>query len=817
MKTNMKILVVTFIAMTFTSIVNAQTKSSHISGKITDAAKAPVPFATATLLKAQDSSLVKGAIADLNGVYSFENIIPGKYIIAAINMGMAKNYSAVLVVDGNKHIAVPDILLHADTKKLSTVEIIKKKPFIEQRADKTIVNVENSIVGAGSTAMEVLQKAPGVVVDKDDNISLKGKSGVNVMIDGKMVNMTSQDLAQYLKSMPSSNVEQIELISNPSSKYDASGTAGIINIKLKKNKNYGTNGNFTLSGGKGVKERYNAALFLNHRNKNFNIFGNLSRYYQTQYEHLRLSRDNEEKDRTIHMKQINDLDKKYDNYSGKIGMDYFINKNHTLGFMADGTLSNWIGNGDGSTKIGDLNSFDSTLLTTTDNKANWDRYTVNVNYKGKLDTLGKELNVDLDIARNKNDMKSHIYSLYEKGQMVSDPTFVRNYQPATIDIRTAKLDYTHPLKNGAKFEAGVKLSWVTSDNDVRFDSLRKESWVYDTIRSNHFVYKENVNAAYLNFSKNWKKWSLQAGLRMEQTNISGVSTAHKQHQENDSSYINLFPSIFISYNPSEKNTFGFSYSRRLQRPSYENLNPFELFLDNYTTTAGNPGLKPQYMDNFEISHTFHSFLTTSISYGHTKDGITRIIEPGIDPVSGDTLILRYKYQNVAVRHNYSFNVSAPYEIKKWWNVYTTMSLYYNSFKTNVSGDPLEISSAAFYAQMQHTFSLPKDYSIQLSGEYISPQVTDEGLMRMHAMGGVELGFKKQLWDKKATITLNVQDIFRTYRFTGDFKNGNRHVILSNTWDSRMVRASFTYRFGNKNVKEARQRSTGAQAELNRAQ
>ncbi len=786
-------------------------EKGKVTGIVLRTDNKPVEFATVTLLKVKDSTLVKGAISDIEGKYVFEGIPEGQYLVAAANMGMKKSFSKPVKVNGSP-VKVGPIVLSEETRSLKEVNVTGKRPFIEQKADKMVVN---SIVAAGGTALEVLQQSPGIQVDKDDNISMRGKNGVIIMIDGKPTNMSPQDVALLLKNMPSSNIDQIELIANPSAKYDAAGNAGIINIKLKKNSNFGTNGSVNATYGQGALPRGNGGLNLNHRNEKINVYGSYNYNYNRQFENLDIDRDNMEASGRIVFDQNSYLDKKSQYHGAKAGIDWFLNKNHTVGVMVNVAGNRWNGSGNSQTWIGNGIRVDSSLRTITANSQNMNRQSYNLNYKGRLDTTGRELNIDLDYSRNAEDQFSDLYSGYMDavGKIHFRGDTTRSLQPSIINIKTAKIDYTHPLRNNAKFEAGVKVSFVDSDNNSRFDSLRHGNWEYDYNRSNYFIYKENVNAAYLNFSKQFKKFGVQAGLRAEQTNVEGNSVTLKQ--VNDTSYLNFFPSIFLSYAAGKDHQWGLSFSRRLQRPSYDDLNPFEFYLDRYTKAGGNPNLRPQYSSNFDLTHTFKSFLTTAIGYSHTKDMLSRILEAGVDPETGDTTIVVYKYMNVAKKDNVNLNISAPVPITKWWNSFTTFSVFYNAFETTVNNELIKRSSGGFFGNTQHTFTLGKGYTAEASFWYNSRQISQEGLFKMNPMYAFNVGFQKTVLKKKGTIRLNVNDVFQTQRFGGTYSVTNRTVKLANTWDSRQVRVSFTYRFGNSNVKEARNRKTGLEDEQSR--
>ncbi|WP_423737953.1 TonB-dependent receptor domain-containing protein [Chitinophaga caseinilytica] len=819
MKSFYKVLILSgIVAGTITSVhaqsQNGATSKGEIAGKVTRTTNAPVEFATVTLLRAKDSVLVKGVLADIAGKYAFEGVPGGRYIVAAANMGLKKGFSQPFTLNGSP-VNLPAIVLGEDARNLKAVDVTGKRPFIEQKADKMVVNVENSIVAAGGTALEVLQQSPGIQVDKDDNISMRGKNGVIIMIDGKVSNMSPQDIAMLLKNMPSSNIDQLELIANPSAKYDAAGNAGIINIKLKKNSNYGTNGSVNLGYAQGTLPKANGGLNLNYRSKKVNVYGSYNYNFNRNFEFLKIYRDNNEASGRTVFDQISNIDKKSRYHGAKVGLDYFLNKNHTVGVMFDMGDNKWAGDGISNTNIGNGVKLDSILNTTSDNDQRWKRQSYNFNYKGKLDTAGKELNIDLDYSRNTERSDNVLYSNYKDavGEAMLRQDVTRAHQPSIINIKTFKLDYTHPLRHNDKFEAGVKFSWVDSDNNSRFDSLRKSGWEYDANRSNYFIYKENVNAAYINYSRQFKKLGVQAGLRAEQSNVTGTSVTIKK--VNDTTYLNFFPSVFFSYNASKDHQWGVSYSRRLQRPSYDDLNPFEFYIDRYTKGAGNPNLRPQFSNNFDLTYTFKSFLTAAVGYSHTKDMLSRILEPSVDEATGDTTIVTYKYMNVAKKDNVNLNLSAPYEITKWWKTFNTVSVFYNRFQTEVKGEVLDRSSGGFFGQTQHTFTLGKGYTTEAIFWYNSRQVAGEGLFEMEPMYALNLGFQKQILKKKGTIKLNVQDVFQTQRFRGNYHVTNRDIALKTGWDSRQVRLNFSYRFGNSNVKEARNRKTGLEDELNR--
>lgn len=819
MKASIKAITLT-VSMLSAAFTTFAQNAPAVTGQINQSGNKPAEFATVTLLKAKDSSLVKGAIADINGKYEFDQVKQGRYLIAAVAVGMTKNYSPVFEA-GNGKVQAPAVILETASKTLKGVDVTARRPFIEQKADKMVVNVESSITAAGGNAMEALEKSPNVTVDKDGNISMKGKSGVIIMIDGMPTNMSSQDVAELLRSMPATNLDQIELITNPSAKYDAAGNAGIINLKLKKNTNYGTNGSISAGVAQGVLPRWDGNLNLNHRAARFNVFGSYNYSHREQQQTLGVFRRNVTGEQTQVFDQTSRFPNRSDYNAGRIGADYFISKGHTIGVIADLAMNNRNTPSTATTLIGNGRQVDSILNTNTYDGGRWKRGAYNINYRGILDSTGKELNIDLDYARNSDRQSSNIYSLTRDGlgkaRLGADT--VRNNQPSSIDIKTAKIDYVHPLKNQAKLEAGVKVSFVTTDNDARFDSLRHGNWILDENRSNHFIYKENINAAYINFSKQYKKLFVQLGLRGEQTHITGNSTSVKAEQanviKNDSSYFNLFPSMALTYKLNKDNSLGFTYSRRIQRPSYEDLNPFEGYIDRYTKEAGNPYLRPQYSNNLEVTYTFKEMLSASFGYSHTKDMMTKILEADVDKATGDTSIIRYKYMNVAKADNFNLGMSLPIPITKWWMSFTTLTGTYAKYGTVVNNNQVNLSSFGFVGRTQHTFTITKNTSAELVYLYVSPQIANEGLFRMKSLSSLDLGLQQKVLKGKGTLKVNVTDLLGTKYFRGTFDNAGRYTSVESRWDARQVRVAFNYRFGNSNVKAARSRQTGLEDEQSR--
>ncbi len=791
------------------SFVLAQTNQNlpgkaKLSGAILDEKSQPFPFVNVLLLHAKDSVLVKGLAADENGKYVFDQVANGKYLVLVSMVGYQKNYSEPFTVK-DAPIALPASQLTTDTQSLNEVTVVAKKPFIEQEIDRTVVNVENSIVSAGATALEILERAPGVTVDQqNEQLKLRGKEGVIVQIDGKQTFLSQQELITLLRNTPSDNIEKIELITNPSAKYDAAGNSGIINIKMKRNKNYGTNGNINLGLAHAKYGRGNASVTVNHRAGKLSSFVSAGSFLNKGFNNNDIYRKIPFEGKVTIFDQRTERINKSQYHNIRAGVDYFATEKTTVGVLVSGFYNDW-SNPFGQTNTRILNedlSLQRTFRTDVFNGGTMHNISSNLNLKHQFDDNGKELTFDIDYVNYTGTKKSILDTRYfaPDGTPDGNPENVRNNMPSNINIGVAKLDYTQKLWKG-KFETGLKSSVVASDNDMVFET-KIDDWVLDPTRSNQFKYTENVNAAYLNYSGNIsKKVKYQLGLRGEHTHSIGNSVT--LNQKRDRNYVNLFPSVFLSNQLDTNNVINISYSRRIDRPNYQSLNPFEFYLDPYTFQRGNPNLKPQYTNSFQLVHVYKNFLNTTLAYSRIKDMIADELPQQIAS-ENKTFVTSDNLDN---QDNVSLTVSFPIKIAKWWNVQTNFTGVYNHYNSIYLEEKLEIKQASWNMYASNQFTLPKGFSAEISGWYNSRAFY--GLYAAKPMGMLNAGLQKNIMNKKGTIRLNVNDIFWTNRFRGKAVYKDIDFSVRSQWPSRQFRLTFTYNFGNQNVKGARQRNTGS--------
>ncbi len=685
-------------------------------------------------------------------------------------------------------------------KNLAAIVVTSKKPFIEQQIDKTLVNVQADITAIGSNAFEILQKAPGISITSEDVINMSGKAGVNVMIDGRPTQMSSKELAAFLRSMPGSNIDKIELITNPSARFDAQGNAGIINIRLKKNKIKGTNGNISLGYTQQQHYRSNGSFSINHRTGKLNAFANVGVNNNLQHTDGSINRNITVGNLTKNFTNTTvDIDR---NISANIrtGFDFYLNKKSTIGFLFNTNSNRNPFNTPGITNISSNGKLDSSLATTNDNLYKNRRYNTNLNYKFE-DTLGNELNVDADYTYFKNTNLTNLSTTY-----LDDASSKYNYTGNDLDVATniniyaLKIDYTKQLKKiNAKIETGIKLSKVTTSNDLFATELTGTYMKADTSRSNLFEYKENIYAGYVNFGQKIKKFEFQVGLRAENSVVNGNSVDLRKTtiKNPDTNYVNLFPSAFVSYKINDKNRFAASYSKRINRPDYQAMNPFETIYDIYTSERGNPYLKPQFTNNYELKYTYRYALNIAIGYNHTKD-----YSQTITTQTGEKTTATQ--DNIGSLDNAYLNISAPLPITKWWEGYANITGFLNHYKGVLPSGILNEKTLGLNYYIQQNFKLGKGWSTQLSSWFNAG--TKEAIFKTAAYGSVDFGVKKMILKQKGSVRLAVNDIFNTQRYQQTVQFGNMDFSYLRKWESRGVRVQFTWSFG-KSKFQARERNT----------
>lgn len=780
---------------------HAQVKQPVITGKLVDENKLFLSYVVVKLYKSSDSTLVATAQSDDKGLFSFTRQPAGPYYIQADMIGYQKTSIALTVTDvTDDALDLGTIVLPGMVQQLNAVSVGYKRPLIERRDGKVIVNVSSSTLAAGSNAMEILSRIPGVSVDNQGNISFRGKPGINVMIDGKLTYLSSSQMVNLLRSTDGNVIQNIEIISNPSAKYDAGGTGGIINIRLKKNTSEGTNGTLTLGGGIGKYHKSNGAISLNHRSGSLNLFGNYNYSNNKQFEDLELTRSSRAgTDITFFDQKAGQVSSR-DNNNYKAGIDYFIDKNNTIGVMVNGYMNSYNGDNKIRTSIASRpKSIDSTVMGSNLFLGNYGSNTFNLNYKSVLDTSGQELNLDFDYSQvsNTEDATYQNDFLGANGAVYRLPVIFRNATPSKIGIWAGKIDYTLPFAHKMKLETGLKSSLVTTDNDFRSELKIDQHWINDPGQSNRFAYRENVNALYANLHKQIGSTTIQIGLRTEHTHSQARSITLGNRTVRN--YIDLFPSLSVQHALSDDNTIDFSYSRRIDRPSYQSLNPFTYYSDLFTVSQGNPMLRPQYASSYEANFR-HGKLNLTFGYIRTRDVMATTLLT-------DTLrktIIFYE-QNLAARRTISISLSRPLELTDWWSSTNDATLYNSGFSSpELMGSPFRNYRTTLELSTIHTFKLSPSVNSELSASYTSSQVYGTYVAR--AIYGLDLGISKSFAGERATVKLAATDLFDQRKISIRSAVSNQDYQLVQKQESRIFRVTFSYNFGSKMVKANRRRS-----------
>jgi hypothetical protein len=801
------------IILLFANRLFAQAPSNSISGTVKDTGNEVLPGVTVRVMKMPDSVFVKGEITDINGKFQVSALDSGTYILDISAVNQKEFVSSPLKLDSaHQSIVLPVIiLLPAKNIELKEVTVKAKKPLIEQEIDRTIVNVEAMISSATSNTMEVLEKTPGVSVNNNGEISLNGRNGVLVLIDGRSTYMSGPDLAAYLKSLPGGLLDKIELIDNPSAKYDAGGNA-VIDIRLKKNRIGGFTGSLSAGFSQGRYARTNDALNLNYNYKKLNAFANLGYGFERNYSTDVFDRRfyNENAALISRVDLTNDQVFKNKSLNANVGFDLAATQKTTFGLILNLNKTNRDGRLDyESRNYNALRELAVLGKGGTSGGDKRDNIAVNFNMLHKFNTAGKELAVDVNYLNYANNGRQVLQNLAFKpdNSLIRSEEFVYMI-PADFNIYTAKADYVHPLKNKARLDAGFKASLIKTDNVFNFYERENGFETINNAQSNHFKYNENINAAYVNAQKSWKKIGLQFGLRIENTNIEGNQLGNELVAGSSfkKRYTGLFPSAYFSFKPDEKgsNNFGLMVVRRISRPNYQLLNPFLFQRDQYTYSSGNPDLNPQYQTRAELKYQRKQWLNMGLSYNKFNNTIF----PTTQTV--DTIFIN-RPDNIAGGFMVLLNTSVSASLTKWWYTNTTLRLSRVGLKGKVLTEVLDFKSNIARLELNNYLTLGKNLSAELGGYYASRDFTGQTVTR--GMYRVNASIQKKILEGKGSIRLSAEDIFHSWVYH------NRSISLiqseyfqTTTTDTQRIGAAFTYRFGKDTFARKRRHNNNASDE-----
>ncbi|SOD17594.1 outer membrane beta-barrel protein [Pedobacter xixiisoli] len=792
------------LCLFFAQIAFAQHKGS-VSGVVKATSGKGIEYASVAL-KQSDDKIFKGVLTDSVGRFVFKNVPNGSYKLVVSSMGYISYAAPSFQISDTKNIhEFSKLQLAEDAKQLATVQVTGQKKVIEQSMDKMTLNVENSILAEGNTALELLERAPGVKIDSDGKISLKGRTGVTVMMNGKLTYLSAAELAVLLKAPNSSSISKIEIINSPSSKYDAAGNAGIINIVMKKNQVKGLNGSVSANGGAGRNARYGGGFNLNYRSSNFNVYGNYNYAYRGETEYLdfirRFADGQIATSRTS--TQRTETNEPLNTHNFRVGIDYEIDSNNVIGVLVNGNLGKYIHDSETSNLIrNSQGTLLNDMLTQNYDKQSWESLTYNLNYLHRFAKKGRELSADVDFAPNRfsSNLNLDTYTRPNADFPNGDLARRRGTVPAKTDVYVAKIDYTDVISKQIKLETGAKSSFIESDNNLVYHQFINNAWEYDATSSNHFRYKEQIHAAYLNLMAEFGKTSIQAGLRGEYTNTNGNQMTTNTVFTRD--YFQLFPNVVVNQNLNTNNQVQLSYSRRIERPNYGALNPFRMFRDPSLYYEGNPYLKPELTQNIVFNHVFKSRYTTSLNYSKTSDVITWVT--GQNDATNTTFEAP---KNLPSLINYGVSFTAQIDYFKWWSGTNFANVFRNEY--DLANEQKKQTS--FNLNTQNSFKITKGFGAELNAFYNSSSVY--GIIKERAYWAVSAAFQKSVLNDKGSIKLAINDIFQTNNYRNDTRYQNIDMY-SRIWiDSRRAILSFTYRFGKQF--ESRTRKTGSEDVQNR--
>jgi len=796
-----------FLTLSISFNSYGQTNTGKIEGFVYNPDKEPAAFSTVVLMN-KDSIFMNGTLSGEKGDYSFDKLKSGDYYIMVRNVEFKTYVSDLISLREEQVYSLGNIELKTRLNDLEEIVIKGEKAMVEVHADKMVYNVSASVNSTGKSALDLLSTSPGVRVDMDNNIILQGKSGVQIYINGRPSRISGSDLANLLEGIRSEDIEAIEIISNPSSKYDAEGTGGVINILMKKELSTGFNGTVNGSYSKGVKPRKSVGTNLNFSGNKLNVFSslNISDDNYTFNRNELMLQDNY----SLDLLSLRPTNRKGLNFSG--GLDYKINQEHIISLDAKALVNNRNSPQSSTTYIEDLSAVLPTerLEAETLDDGGSQNYSTNFHYSF-TPNRSSEFSADLSYAYYENIKKTDQPNRYYSMDSILLRSKQSNFDANTgIDLFSAQMDYTTSIGK-AKLSAGAKYSYINTNNELAFYDVVNSEEVINADRSNDFNYLEKVAAAYLMFTINpTSRISLNGGLRAENTTSLGELISANPGPDDivPGNYTNLFPNLSIAYNDKETHALSLSYGKRITRPNYQNLNPFESKLSELSAWKGNPFLKPNFINNYQVSYSFKRKLIISNTYSITRNYFANVFETVGE--KGNVIIPR----NMEKAIINGLSVSYPLKMTKWWEFSTYLIYNYEAYQGSIEGTMIDIKANVLDFRMQNEFRLPGDVSMELSVYATSPSVWG-GTTTIEANYTIDLGVKREFFNKKLLLQAAATDIFNTgssYFYSSNY--GGMVIDGDVFFDGRRISVNAAYKFGNQKVKTRKSKSS-LNEELNR--
>lgn len=776
--------------------------SQQVSGSLKNQKNEPVPYATVLLFKATDSAMVKAEVSDTAGLFNLS--LPNttdKYFLEIQTMSYSSHYSAPFV--GNTNLG--EIILKTDNE-IKEVELTFQKPMFEVTGRGMIVNVEASPILSSGNTQEALSKIPGMVVNQDGSLSLKGKHNVVIYMDGKPTNMDQRDLVILLENTPASEIEKIEVFETPPAKYEAAGNAGIINIVRKKGTNLGFNGAAGLNTGYGNYPKFSPWIYGNHRSKKLNIYGS-SWYYNSQTGHtgtadMIMNIDGEESSFFNDKKNIFSPT----GFGARYGVDYSLGKKNTIGYLGVAYNGQSLGDAPSTVTVtGPAASNYDYIDTENDLLYFWYGQTHNLNFTRDIGK-GESLNIDVDYIQRGSGNETSVLNKYFRNDTAQTPNYIEQQGDTKTKIALAKLDYEKTIFKSWALETGAKASWVQIKNEfLSFNGTNSNDVVKNDNASNDFNYDEAIYAAYASVAKKWKdRWFVDLGVRYEYTKADGYSPT--LDSTFNRGYGSFFPNVALSYTVPKKYSLSASATRRVQRPNYYQLNPFSTQENQFNFNNGNPFLKAQFTDVAKISWGLRNAFFFTLSASQTLGQMTQVIDQQEDLERQIHTVM-----NVDDFFNYSFNITAPAKIYEWWTMNWNLTLYHNRLKSDFEFGSVGYQINSFNLNMQQMFTLPKGFKFELSGFYNHDSYWNIYFVEPHYK--LDCGISKTI--KNWRFNLAFKDFLNIREGNGGVFQNDIKMPTTYKPESRKVMLNVVYKFGNKKVKKERKRSTGSEDILKR--
>lgn len=779
-----------------TSRGSAQGEAS-LSGTILDASGAALPHASVALKKSLDSSVVKTAVSGSDGGFRLSGLAYGSYFLHITAVGYtAYNTSLLTISAESEQVTVPPVRLKpSEAAVLGGVTVNATRALVERKIDRTVVNVDALVSSTGTTALELLERAPGVSVDENGVVSLNGKAGVLVLIDDKPTYLSGEALANYLRSLPSSSLDKIELMPTPPARYDAAGTAGVINIRTKRSKLSGLSGSASTALNRGKLFSTTNSVNLNYKTGTVNLFEAFSYVRQNGFSDLDIHRSyfTEEGAPFSYFTQNSYIRRNSHAFSGKVGADYALNKRTTVGVALNALHRPSYYDINNTSRI--LNAQkreDSATVAHSHERILWDNGGVNVNVKHDGHRSGRTVTADLDYIRYHSPSRQAYYNTTYRatGGSPSDD-LLTGYLPSTIDIYASKVDYSHAIRKGLVAEGGAKTSFIRTNNMADYQLTANGHTAPDYGKSNHFLYDEQISAGYLTLNGDRGRFTFKGGLRAEHTLSKGHQrgNAVKPDSSFRNTYTSVFPTVFLSYklDTLSHHQLNLSYGRRIERPYYQDLNPFVTPLDKFTVYAGNPFLRPSFTEEVSLAYTFKSKITTTLSYSETKDAFMESIR-----LIGNHYLSQTA--NVGSSSILGLSVNAGLRLTKWWTLNTFADVQNRHYEGALFRSRLDTSALYFGTNVGNQVKLGKEWSAEIGGTYRTGVVV--GQVSLASLWQLNAGVQKKVLAGKGNVRASVRDIFYSGVRNGIIHNLYRaEATFRNKGDLRVFSLSFAYNFG----------------------